>query len=186
MAPGNCMYGLKARQALAANPAASALFVQQNAPDIASWIHAGDHGGGLPDDQVNDFLAVLKAGTVTIKATDPKLGGQTVTALVTAYGGNPGAHAPAQFEALYGQIVKDYWPDVVVALTAKASGSDPHGDLTSPDGISLSPDHWAPLIDLAMRDPQTGATLLKLAHAQGSQWFNLATQQTPGPDAGNS
>jgi hypothetical protein len=188
MAPGNYMYGQEIWQALAANPTASALFIQQNAPYIAEWIHAGDHGGGLPDDQAGQFLAVLKAGTATIKATDPKLGGQAVTALVTAYDGDPGAHAPAPFEALYGQVIKDYWPDVMFSLTAKASSSstDPHGYLTSPDGMRLSPDQWAPFIDEAMRDPQTGAMLLGLAHAQGTQWSNLASQQPGGPDAGDS
>jgi hypothetical protein len=188
MAPGNYMYGQEIWKALAANPEASAMFITQNGPMIVAWIHAGDHGGGLPDDQANAFLSVLKAGTIGIKGADPKLGGQAVTALIRAYDGNSGAHAPGQFEALYGQIVKAYWPDVMFALTSKASGSDtdPHGYLTSPDGMQLSPDQWATFIDEAMRDPQTGAMLLDMAHAQGSQWASLASQQAGGPNAGDS
>jgi hypothetical protein len=188
MAPGNYMYAPAIWKALAANPQASAMFIQQNAPYIVAWIHAGDHGGGLPDDQSAAFLAVLKAGTIGVKGTDPKLGGQALTALIKAYDANPGAHAPGSFQALYGDMIKAYWPDVMFSLTSKAGGkdSDPHGYLTSPDGMQLSPDDWAPFIDEAMRDPKTGAMLLDLAHTQGSYWSDKASQQAGGADAGDA
>lgn len=177
MAPGQAMYAPQVWAALAASPQGSALFIQQNAPQIVEYIHAGDHGGGLPDDQSSAFLNVLKAGTINIKSTDPQLGGQAVTALIKAYDGDSGAHAPTQFDALYGQMVKTYWPDAMFALTSKASASDPHGLLTSPDGMKVGSGQWATFIDEAMRDPQTSAMLLSMAHTQGSTWMNLASQQ---------
>jgi hypothetical protein len=188
MAPGNYMYAPQIWKALAASPQGSALFIQQNAPQIVAWIHAGDHGGGLPDDQSAAFLAVLKAGTIGVKGSDPKLGGQALTALIKAYDANPGAHAPGSFQALYGDMVKAYWPDVMFSLTSKATGkdTDPHGYLSSPDGMQLSPDQWAPFVDEAMRDPKTGASLLEYAHAQGSYWQDKSTQAAGGPDAGDS
>jgi hypothetical protein len=188
MAPGNYMYAPQIWKALAASPQGSALFIQQNAPQIVAWIHAGDHGGGLPDDQSAAFLAVLKAGTIGVKGSDPQLGGQALTALIKAYDANPGAHAPGSFQALYGDMVKAYWPDLMFSLTSKAAGkeTDPHGYLASPDGMKLSPDDWAPFVDEAMRDPKTGAMLLDYGHTQGKYWQDLASQQTGGPDAGDS
>jgi hypothetical protein len=186
MSPGNNVYAPEVWAALAANPEAAAMFVQQNATQIVWYIHDGDHGGGLPSDETTAFFNVIKAGTLDIKNTDPKLGGQAVTALVQAYDNNSDAHAPGQFEALYGQVIKAYWPDVMFSLTAPASADDPHGYLTSPDGMRLTPAQWAPFIQEAMRDPKTSAMLLDIAHAQGSQWENVASQLAGGPDAGDS
>lgn len=173
MAPGNYMYAQQVWQALAASPEGSALFIKQNAPYIVEWINAGDHGGGLPDSDFYQFLAVLKAGTVGIKNTNAQLGGQAVSALVMAYYDDQGAHAPAQFDALYGQVIEDYWPDVMFSLTSMAS--DPNGKLKSPDGMQLSPDQWAAFVREAMWDPTSAAKLLAYAHAQDLYWVNKAT-----------
>ena len=185
MAPGYAHDAPMVWKALAKDPKASAMFIKQNAPEIMEWIHAGDHGGGLLDDQVTDFAAVLKAGTVGVKGTDPKLGGQAVTALLKANNADKDKHVPGEIEAVYGNIVQAYWPDVMFALTSKASGSDPKGLLTSPDGMKLSSGEWAPFIDEAMRDPKTSASLLNLAHAQARTWQDMAAPLTD-PNAGDS
>jgi hypothetical protein len=188
MGPGDSQWDKAIWEALAASPQGSALFIQQNAPQLVDWMSKSDGHGGMPGYVSADVLAVIKAGTIGIKSTDPKLGAQAVTALIKAYDAKPGDHAPDQFDALYGDIVKAYWPDVMFALTSKASGkdTDPNGYLTSPDGMKLSPDDWAPFIQEAMRDPKTGAMLLDLAHTQGNYWSSKASQQAGGPDAGDS
>jgi hypothetical protein len=186
MAPGYAHDAPMVWKALAKDPTASAMFIKQNAPEIMEWIHAGDHGGGLLDSQVTAFAAVLKAGTVGVKGTDPKLGGQAVTALLKANNADKDKHVPGEIEAVYGNIVQAYWPDVMFALTSKASASDPKGLLTSPDGMKLSSAEWAPFIDEAMRDPKTGASLLNLAHAQAKTWQDLGSQQAGGPNAGDA
>lgn len=186
MAPGNYVYGQQVWNALAKSPQGSAIFIQQNASYIVPWVEEGDHRGGLPDDQLDAFTKVLQAGTVGIKGTDPKLGGQAVTALLKASNANSGKHMPTQIDAVYGNIVKAYWPDVMFALTSKASGSDPKGLLTSPDGMKLTSSDWAPFIQEAMRDPKTSADLLAQAHTQGAEWQNEGSKLPGGRDAGDS
>jgi hypothetical protein len=174
MAPGYAFYAPEVWAALEASPGAAAMFIQQNAPQIVWYINAGDHGGGLPDDQMTAFLGVLKAGTIDIRSSDPQLGGQAVTALVKAYYDDQGAHAPSQFDALYGQVIEDYWPDVMFSITSTAT--DPHGYLKSPDGMHLSPDQWAAFVREAMWDPTTAAKLLANAHAQDAYWLGQANK----------
>ncbi len=186
MAPGYATYSPMVWNALAKDPTASAMFIQQNAPEIMEYVKAGDHGGGLPDDYQAAFTDMLKAGTVDIKSTDPQLGGQAVTALIKASNAEPDKHVPGQIEAVYGKIIQAYWPDVMFALTAKGAASDPKGYLTSPDGMKLSSGDWATFTDEAMRDPQTGASLLAQAHAQGSEWQGEGSRQAGGPQAGDS
>jgi len=186
MAPGYSSDAPMVWKALAANPTASAMFIKQNAQDIMYWVHAGDHGGGLLDSQVTAFAAVLKAGTVGVKGTDPRLGGQAVTALLKANNADKGKHVPGEIEAVYGNIVQAYWPDVMFSLTSKASASDPKGYLTSPDGMKLTSADWAPFIDEAMRDPKTSADLLAQAHTQSTEWEDQASKLGGGPSAGDS
>jgi hypothetical protein len=167
----NPLYNPEAQEvwaALAANPEAAALFVQQNASLIVNYVSAGNPIG-IPGDQVNAFLAVLNAGTIGIKKTDAQLGGQAVTALIEAYDNDQGAHASGPFDALYGKVIEDYWPDVMFSITSTAS--DPHGYLKSPDGMHLSPNQWAAFVREAMWDPTTAAGLLAYAHAQEWHWY---------------
>jgi hypothetical protein len=184
MAPGYSMYSPMVWNALAKSPEGAALFIRDNAEDIMYYVKAGDHGGGLPDDYQAAFTSMLKAGTVGIKATDPKLGGQAVTALIKAADKDQDKHVPGQMEAVFGQVVQAYWPDVIFSLTSKASGSDPHGYLTSPDGMQLSPSDWGPFIQEAMRDPRTSASLLATAHTQSTTWQDQAAGMA-GKNAGD-
>jgi hypothetical protein len=117
MAPGSYMYGQEIWQALAANPDGAALFIKQNASTIVPWINAGDHGGGLPDDQANALAAMLKAGTIGIKGTNPQLGGQAVSGLVAAVASNQSGHAAGAVDAAYGPIIQAHWPDVMFSGT---------------------------------------------------------------------
>lgn len=170
--------------ALAANPEASALFIQQNAPAIVKLL-GGKDVMDLQGDQTDQFLAVLKAGTIGIKSTDPQLGGQAVSALVQAYDNDPNDHAPSQFEGLYGQVIQDYWADVMSAVTDKTGTN---GTLASTDGMHLSLAQWAPFVTEAMRNPTAAKDLLSQAYAQGTTWEQLAaTQPTAslGSDAGD-
>ena len=66
MAPGYSSDAPMVWKALAANPAASAMFIKQNAQDIMYWVHAGDHGGGLLDSQVTAFAAYLIGPSVAL------------------------------------------------------------------------------------------------------------------------
>jgi hypothetical protein len=175
-APGEYQYGNLVWQALSAAPTAAALFVQQNATVIPQWIAQGsDHSGGLPDDQAGNFLQVIQAGTIGARTTDPRVAAQAVTALVTAYDKNTGTHTTAQFDALYGQVIRAYWPDIMYSINAPAPGAAIAG--LSPDGLPLKAEQWAPFVDEAMRDPQTSATLLVTAHAQAKE-FQLASATT--------
>jgi hypothetical protein len=170
------MYASTVWAALAANPEAAALFVKQDAPQIVSFL-GGQDPMDLQGDQADQFLAVLKAGTITIKNTDPQLGGQAVSALVQAYDGNSSAHAPSAFEGLYGQVIEDYWPDVMTAVTDKTGTN---GGLASPDGMKLSLGQWAPFVAEAMRNPTAAKQLLAEAYTQGDAWMSLAARQPPG------
>jgi hypothetical protein len=178
MAPGNSIYAPEVWAALAASPEGAAMFVKQNAPQIVWWINAGDHGGGMPDDQMTAFLGVLKAGTIDIKNTDPQLGAGAVSALVQAYDKNSGAHAPSQFDALYGQIIKAYWPDVTYAITSQVPGT------AAPDGMKLTSGDWATFVDEAMRNPDSAAMLLGLAREQRNYWVNEAANGSSAADYG--
>jgi len=150
------------------------------------YVKAGDHGGGLPDDYQAAFASMLKAGTVGIKATDPRLGAQAVTALVKAANQDAGQHVPGRLESVFGQIVQAYWPDVMFAVTAKAATGDNTRTLTPPDGMQLSSADWAPFIQEAMRDPKTSTVLLYQAHAQAKDWTDTGDQLSGGPWAGDA
>jgi len=173
--------------ALANDPQAAAMFVQQNAQDLVEWIGVGDHSGGMPDDLSNTIQQVISAGTITAKDTSPQLAANAVTALVTAtdsyVGPDNSHHLPEAFEVLYGQIVQTWWPDVVYSVTSPAVG--PNGVLTSPGGLKLSAGQWSTFVDEAMRDPKSGADLLAYSQAQVSELQKEAANQ-PGQYGGSN
>jgi hypothetical protein len=174
-------WGSEVFPALAANPEASALFIQQNAPAIVNLL-GGKDIADLQGDQNQQFLAVLKAGTIGIKGTDPQLGGQAVTALIKAYDANPSAHASTDFDTLYGQVIQTYWADLMTAVTDKTGTN---GGLAGPDGMKLSLGQWATFTAEAMRSPTAARDLLDQSVVQGNAWETLAAQQPGGSDAGD-
>ncbi len=161
--------------ALAKDPAAAALFVQENASEIPYMVTASPMMGGIAPDQVNLFIAVLKAGTIgTIgpngTSEHPQGGVQAVTALIRAYQAQPDEHAPAAFEAVYGDIIAGYWPDVSYAIGSQVQGA------RAPDGMTLTAQDWGSFIDEAMRNPSTAGMLLGLARLQSKKWISTAAK----------
>jgi hypothetical protein len=162
--------------ALAANPQAAGLFITQNAPQLVNDIGATDRLGNHIGD-LEPLVAVLRSGTLGLKGTDPTRAANAVSALVQAYYNDQNAFAPTQFGALYGDIIKAYWPDVTYAVM-----NPPNLAGSSPDGLSLTSQKWAPFIDEAMRDPHTAAKVLMYAHGQGYQLFQEQARQPVEPN----
>jgi hypothetical protein len=156
--------------ALDANPQAAGLFIEQNALEIVTDISATVLA--TPIEDVNPLVAVLKAGTLGLKGADPTRAKNAVSALVQAYYNDQNAYAPPQFGALYGEIIKAYWPDVNYAVTNPSTLGG-----ISPDGFHLTDEQWAPFVDEAMRNPNAAALVLACAHAQGYQYFQMQGQQ---------
>lgn len=165
--------------ALAANPKAAALFVQQNASAIPDFVSAGNPDG-VRNDQLNEFLAVLRAGTIGAKGAGPQFGPEAVSDLVTAVSENPDAHALSQVQALYGDIIQAYWPDLNYAVTNPSTLGG-----QSLDKMSLTMQEWAPFVDEAMRNPKTAATILALAHAQAYQYLQMQGELPVDQNQGN-
>jgi hypothetical protein len=157
--------------ALAANPSAAALFVEQNAPQLTEVISATNPFGAHAED-VAPLLAVIRAGTLGLKGTNPSRAANAVSALVQAYYNDQNARAPGQFSALYGEIIKTYWRDLNYAVTNPSTLAG-----KSPDGLELTKEQWAPFVDEAMRNPNTAAMIVALGHAQAYQYFKMQGRQ---------
>jgi hypothetical protein len=178
MAPGEYQYADLAWKAIAEDPQAASLFITQNAPTIRYWVSQGsDPHRGMPPFSGTDFYNIIQAGTLGEQSVDPQAGAQATQKLVLAYQDDSSAHAPAQIEALYGQIIQAYWPDLIYSVTSPVPPEQTQKGLQSPNGLTLTAQQWSGFVQEAMRDPHTGATLLTAAHTQGNQFMTLSTQQ---------
>lgn len=162
-------------------------FQQIHGYSLGQYVSQGTHTppvGGFPPGYAQSFAKIMLAGTVGAENVDPNLAAQNVTALVTYYKQNPGSHTYGQIDAAYGQIIEGFWNDVTYSLNSTAW--DPHGYLTSPEGLKLTPAQWAAFTQEAMRDGQTAGKLLTFAHSQADNLHNQAGQQTGDEFIGDS
>lgn len=148
-------------QALAANPQAAALFIAQNGPGVQKFIaQLSSSPIGSPtlttNPQISEFFAVVKAGTIDAATADPQLAANAVNSLVAAYSKDPSAVTNAQYDALFGQIIKEYWPDITQTVT------NPDVKLPLPDGINLTAQQWRAFTVIAGQDPATKTSIDQL------------------------
>ena len=181
MAPGEYKYADLAWKAIAEDPQAASLFITQNAPTIRYWVSQGsDPHRGMPPFSGTDFYNIIQAGTLGEQSVNPQAGAQATQKLVLAYQDDSSAHTQAQIEALYGQIIQAYWPDLIYSVASPVPPEQTQKGLQSPNGLTLTAQRWSGFVQEAMRDPHTGATLLTAAHTQGNQFMTLSTQQQGG------
>jgi hypothetical protein len=183
MQPDYDQYAPQIFAALAKDPKLASLFVQQNAPQIVTFL-SGENPAEPGSGNANAFLPVLKAATIGSKSTDPQGSADAVTALVNAYDKNPNAHTTGAYQGLYAKIVEDYWPDVQAEIT-NMTGVD--GVLPTQDGTKLTLHAWTAFIDEAMRNPQACKSLMQCAAAASTPgWKTWARLNIPtaGQDAG--
>ncbi len=172
---------------LAKNPRAAANFMAQfqqaNGVPLEQYLSIPFHHPLAKDDEQR-FANIILAGTVGAENIDPILAAQNVTSLATYYQQNQGIHTDRRIDTVYGKIIEAFGNDVTFSLTSTAP--DPHGYLTSPDGLKLTPAQWAAFTQEAMRDGRTAGELLTFAHGQAAELQKQGSEQPGGPDIGNS
>ncbi|MFI0939659.1 hypothetical protein [Streptomyces sp. NPDC021020] len=180
--------------AMSNNPEAAGEFMAQH-PDL---IDAGLTGGlNTSDARTDAFVAMVKAGTTGLHATNVKLSDENTAMILSdnARHSKNGEHPLSEVSLMYSEMIAQHWDDLQYGVTSptrkaffSSEGWDPKAYREAQDshrpGIEASPDLWQLFVQESIRNPHAAASVSTLFDSSQKKYANdISNAQRSHPGA---